>query len=392
MFKSSLALAVLALTASQAHAGLTVFNNVSTGYAVSGDGQWATFGTGASSGGSDVFLWSAATNSLTDIGGYAGTAGRIVISADGSTIAATNKDADGYFSPAVYNANKGSWSPVPALNGRSGNSTSSVWSISADGRYVGGLGYVPGSGTAHGFVTDTLTGAVTDLGTTQARIQGIGPDAQVLIGYTGSAQAGAIWNRNADGTYALTTLKDPNAPTAGLNSTAALSGNGLWAAGNSFNGLTNNPYRVNTQTGEVQYFNKIGTSIGVGKITASVGSISADGNTVVGIEAPQAGASFGFIWKGDGSFDSATHTLGGTTMLFDDYLASYGIDTDNHYNFVSIIGMSADATVFSGIAVDNLTGVQTSFVVSVPEPSTYALLASGMVLLAGVARRRRSRV
>ena len=389
--KSPFVLAVLTLAASQAHAGLTTFDNVSVGYAVSGDGQWATFGSPASAGGSHVFLWSAATNSLTDIGGYAGTAGRVVISADGSTIGAVDQDSDGYFSPAIYNANKGAWSLVPALDGISGNSKSSVWTLSADGRYVGGLGYVTGSSTPHGYVTDTVTGTVADLGATQARIQGIGPDAQVLIGYTTSAQAGAMWKRNADGSYALTALKDPNAPTAGLNSTAALSGNGLWAAGNSFNGPSANPYRVNTQTGEVQYFNKI--AAGGGKITASVGSISADGNTIVGIEAPQLGASFGYIWKGDGTFNSATHTLGGTTMSFDDYLASYGIDTDNKYNFISIIGMNADATVFSGMAVENSTGYQTAFVVSlpVPEPSTYALLASGLLLVGGVARRRRIR-
>ena len=389
--RSQLALSVLVLAAGQAHAQLSVFNTVRYGWAVSSDGLWATLGSGASNGGSDVFLWSAETNSLTDIGGYAGTAGVMAINQDGSRISAMAKDAEGNFVSALYDRNKGAWTALPTLGGVSGNTASSPWSISADGRYVGGLSYVQGSSTAHGFVTDTLTGSITDLGTTQARIQGIGPGAQVLIGYTGSVQAGAIWNRNADGSYALTTLKDPNAPTNGLNLVAALSGNGFWAAGNSFNGLTNDPYRVNMQTGEVQYFSKIGSSVGTGKITASVGSISADGNTIVGIESPQSGAAFGFIWKGDGTFDSATHTLGGKTMSFDDYLASYGIDLDNRYTFVSIIGMNDNATVFNGLAIDNLTGIQTAFVVSVPEPSSYALLASGLLLVGGVARRRRKR-
>ena len=393
MLKSHIALAALALAASQANAqSLNTFTLQSTGYAVSADGKWATFGTPSSAGGSAVGLWSVQNSMMTDIGGLAGGSGRIVISADGSTIAASTMNASGKLVASVYSTSTGSWTALPTLGGSVGVLASDSWSISADGRYVGGSAYLGSSSRPS--LTDTVTGTTIDISGVAGRVQGISPGAQTLIGYTTSSQAGAMWKLNSGGTYTLTTLKDPNTPANTLNSTAAMSGNGLWAAGNSFNGVNDKPYRVDLGTGEVQFFGKIGTTLGTGKITASVGSISADGNTIVGIESPQGATlpgSFGFIWKADGTFNSATHTLGGTTMNFDDYLAGYGIDLDNHYNFVSVIGMSADATVFNGIAIDNLTGGQVSFIVTVPvpEPSQYALLAAGLGVLAWVARRRK---
>ena len=391
--KSTLALLGLglALAASPARADLSVFTNASTGFDVSGNGQFAVLGSSGSSGGSEVFLWSAATNSITGIGGFTGSSGKVLISGDGSTIAASGKDANNNRVSAIYSVGTGIWTLVPGLGSASGGVAGSSYALSGDGRYVGGSSYKTSAGAgSHGFVYDTVTSTLTEVSTTQSRITGISSGAQTLVGATGSGQNGALWTRNGDGTYTQTTLLNPDAPASKLSLVSSgLSDNGLWAAGASFN--TANPYRVNATTGQVQFFDKLGFAAN-GNSVATPAAISADGNTIVGIHMPSGALlsdSYGFIWKADGTVNG--NTLGGTVMSFDDYLAGYGIDLDNHYNFVSIIGMSNDASVFSGIAKDNLTGGQVAFVVSVPvpEPSQYVMLAWGLTLLVGVVRRRR---
>lgn len=376
----------LVFAAASAQAQLSVFNAPNVSFDVSGNGQWATLASNSGSGGSGVSVWSFAKGQLTDIGGYGGTGGQVMSSADGSVIAGSARDANGRFAASVYRQSSGTWTVLPTLGGFSSATASTAWSISADGRYVGGSAYL--GGVSHGFVADSANNTIVDLGLTQARVQGISPGAAILTGYTTSSQNGSMWKRNADGSYTQTTLLNPDAPTNKLAATLAMSSNGDWAVGASFS--SGNPYRLNTQTGQVQFFDKLPLLVN-GKATVSPASISADGNTIVGIHAPQGALlsqSYGFIWTANGNVTG--NTLGGTLMTFDAYLAGLGIDTQNHYDFLSVIGMDDEARVFSGIARDNYTGTQVAFVVAVPvpEPAQYLLLPMGLAAVAVYRRRR----
>ena len=371
---------------------LDVFGLPNVGYGVSADGNYAVFGTSAPTGGTNVYLWSAATHDLVNIGGFAGNAGALEISRDGAYVAAQVKDANGLFQPAVYSRATGSWTVVPALGGvnSSGTAGGVVWAMSGDGRYVGGSSYIPGSTIARAFVTDRQTGTAVSLSTTEARVEAMNQDASVLVGYTTSSRRAAMWTRNAAGGYDMSTLARPEDPTLGLNQLASMSDNGAWAGGISFNNA--NPYRLNVATGEVQYFDKLPFLSATGRATASTAAVSDDGLTMVGIHAPQGAllsGSYAFIWHGDGTVNGSL--LGGTTQTFDDYLTGHGIDLANHYDFKSVVGMNANGTVFTGIAADNYTGAQVSFVVSVPsvvpEPGPYALFAGGLAVLAWLRRR-----
>lgn len=371
---------------------LDVFSTPNVGYGVSADGRYAVFGTQTPTGGSHVFLWSADTHALSDIGGLAGTAGTIEISRDGSYIASQLLNDQGKFQAAVYSRATGTWTFAPALGGlnTAGTTASTVWSLSNDGRYVGGSSYAPGSTTARGFVADTQTGTTVSLGSTEARVEAMNRDASVLVGYTTSNRQAATWTRNASGGYDMQLLTRPENSALGLYQLSAMSDNGSWAAGISFNNAL--PYRLNLATGAVQYYAKLPYVSAVGKATASTAAISNDGLTMVGIQTPQGAllsGSYGYVWHGDGT--ATGNQLNGTIQTLDDYLTSFGIDTANHYDFKSVVGMSADGRVFTGIASDNTTGLQVSFIATlptspVPEPSRYMLLAAG---LAGLAWRRR---
>ncbi|MBB4844305.1 putative membrane protein [Paucibacter oligotrophus] len=373
---------------------LDVFNSPGVGYGVSADGRYAVFGSAGPGGGTHAYLWSAATHTLTDIGGFAGTAGALEISRDGRYVAGQIQDAQGKFQAAVYSRDTGAWSQVPALGGlnSAGTTGSVVWAMSGDGRYVGGSSYVPGSTVSRGFVTDRLSGTVVSLGSTEARVEAMNLDASVLVGYTTNSRRAAVWTRNASGEYDMTTPGRPESPTLGLYQLSAMSSNGSWAAGTSFNNAL--PYRYDVATGQVLYYDKLPFLSPTGRGTASTSAISDDGLTMVGIHSPQGAllsGSYAFIWRGDGTVNG--NQLGGSVQTLDDYLAGYGIDTANHYDFKSVVGMSADGHTFTGIAADNLTGNQVSFVVSipsaVPEPGQYLLLLGG---LAALLLRRRSLV
>lgn len=339
-------------------------------------------------------LWSAATGISTAIGGIApGTAavgGRLVISADGSRVAgSTLNTSTGKYVSSYYDTATGSWTQLNGLGGSSGNNALTTWNMSSDGRFIVGSSYTAVGNYSHATITDTVTGVTTDVGpagNTQSRVNAISSDGKVAFGYSSNSRYGSIWrDPEGDGSFVQTIVTHP---ITGTNASEgiALSDNGLWAAGASFN--TGLPYIVNIGTGVVTAFPKLPYNDGSPsqRGTAVSSAISEDGQMVIGTHSigGTLNTNHGFIW-----------TAGGGVVEFDDYMALNGVDTANAYTFVSPLAMTqqTDGSLsFVGIALDNTTGAPVGFVANVttavPEPASYAMLLAGLAALGFVARRR----
>jgi hypothetical protein len=86
------------------------------------------------------------------------------------------------------------------------------------------------------------------------------------------------------------------------------------------------------------------------------------------------------------TFDPSVTLLGSTQYFFytDAEILVGGSNVDAYAGGQAYLGNTASYAAFSGDANFKLTGVST-----VPEPSTYLLTASGLVVVLGLARRRR---
>jgi probable HAF family extracellular repeat protein len=162
--------------------GLGVGN--ASAYAISRDGQWIT-GVGSSG----YFRWNASTGYQV-IGGN-GMAGIPDIANGGSPVGLTlpdtsNGDAD---TAAVWTPSGTTF--IGGLGGQSGPFLSSVYSCSADGGVMAGLGWING-GAAHAFRW-TQAGGMIDLGAAgggSSRANGISPDGNVVVGWDEDSSTG----------------------------------------------------------------------------------------------------------------------------------------------------------------------------------------------------------
>ncbi len=373
------------LAASQAQAQMTILPGAIVPFSATADGKTVAIGVP----GQGDFLWTASTG-MVSIGGAApGTnaassqvGGYVLISADGSRVAGSILGDGGKYVSAYYSPATGSWAPVSSLGGASGTIAATTWGMSPDGRYIVGAAYAAGTNQYHATIADTSTGItrdVTPAGVTQARINSISDDGSVAVGYVGSGQTGAYWKRQADGSYQEITTP------GGLSTAQAISHNGSWIAGGSF--TTTLPYIVNTMTGAVSTIPRLPNVIDSrGRAVETPTYIADDGMTVVGLQTPAGGTldtGRGFIW-----------TASGGTLDLDTYFAANGIDTADQYTFISPLSVTASALgmTFTGIGLDNGTGNQMGFVVTipsaVPEPASYALLLAGLAAVGFIARRR----
>ncbi len=384
-------LALAAATPAAQAQSLKIFGSGSTAYDVSANGT-VTYTLGGSN-----YLWSLVTDSSTAIGGTAvgtaGVAGRLLISADGTRVAgSTLNTTTGKYVSSYYSTSTGTWTQLNGLGGSSGNNALTTWDMSSDGRYIVGNSYTAVGNYLHATISDAVTGATIDVGqpgNVQSRVNAISTNGQVAIGYSSSSRYGSIWrDPESDGSYAQTIVTHP----VGGNSASegrTVSGNGLWAAGASFN--TALPYLVNVATGVVTTFPKLPFNDGSPsmKSTASPSAISEDGLTVIGTHSigGTLDTNYGFIW-----------TASGGVLDIDSHFALNGVDTANAYNFVSPIGMTVQAdgsTAYVGIALQRATGAAVGFFVNipsaVPEPASVALLLGGLGVVGFVTRRRRCR-
>lgn len=384
-------IAALALAIAAPHASSqTLATFGSAAYDVSANGIVA-YGAGSSNA-----LWSLATGTSTSIGGTApgssGIGGKLAISADGTRVAGMMLNSGtGKYTSAYYSTSTGTWTQLNGLGGAIGSISQTTWGMSSDGRFIVGNSYTAVGNYSHATITDTQTGVTTDVGpagNTQSRVNAISTDGKVAFGYNTSSRRGSIWrDPEGDGSYEQTIVTYPG--TGGnTNEGLALSDNGLWAAGSSFN--TGLPYLVNVATGVVSTFDKLPFNDGSPsqKSTAIPSAISEDGNTIIGTHSigGTLNTNHGFIW-----------TAGSGVMDLDDYFALNGVDTANAYNFVSPLAMSLQtdgSMAFVGIAQDVATGAAVGFAVTiaaaVPEPASYALMLGGLAAMGFAARRRRA--
>jgi len=358
-----------------------------------------------------LWMWNASTG-VVDIGGKSAInpgAGNAYISADASRIYGTALDANGVRNMSVYNVASGQWTSLGGLGGYSSTSgmsadpaanqalylaTGTAWGSSADGKYIVGQSYQTGGGTNNSRATiwNTQTGTLTNLGNNpgvtagpnqRSRAQGISDDGRVVGGF-GGGNTPLVWtDLDGDGVYDVTKVNTASGKT--VNGVFAISGNGMYAVGaGSITNTSGSAYRYNVATHGIDMLGKLDMNSG-GIDTAT--AVSATGSVIVGFEDAASGnpaARNGFIWI-DG--------LG--IQSLDSYLAGWGIDTDNSFNFATPTAISADGLNIVGFGYTAGSNASVSFVVNlpaaaaVPEPSSYALLLAGLGFTAALVRRRR---
>lgn len=270
-----------------AQGDFTVLGNSLTPSAVSGDGSLVA-GTGSG----QYWLWSAA-GGLQFIGGLEpgnGVGGQASVSFDGTEVGGTLLNpATGQYEAGRYSVAAGSWMPLGGLGGSSGQSTSSGWGTSGDGRVAVGLGWI-NPGVAHGFTYSAATGMV-DLGSSvpdrSTRANDADYDGDVVVGWQDGVSGfrqGALWR---DGVQTL--IFDGGAPMGELG---CVSADGRWAGGLGVFANGQEAYLWSEGSGVVNLGHLNPTHSG------AVTGISADGSFVVGFDRPFGPAVFGrgFAW------------------------------------------------------------------------------------------------
>lgn len=398
MLKKTALLTLTILAGTQATAAdLVTFGANTNATGVSADGRTVV---GYTSGAQDFVFTS--KGEFTLIGGSApgvsGSGGRVKVNADGTRISGNKiNSATGFIEAAYYTPATGNWQTLGSLGGHSTTiEASNTWAMSKSGNFIAGAAWTKpatGSATTNAMVWNVSGGTPvqSNLGSApnvQSRINSISDDGRVAVGYTTGSRYGTVWiDDDGDGSYTQKTICQVGYSSCSSSGQTfegmAVSANGHFVVGTSFNnGL---PYLYDTTTGVTSNFAKLNYA-SLGRSVAIPSFVSNDGKTIIGTHTPQGATlanSYGFIWTESGGVQS-----------LDDYFTSLGIDTANHFNFVAPTDMSADGHTIVGSAKNNITGNVEGFMVTipsaVPEPSSYALMAMGLLLVANRARHRSS--
>ncbi|MFV0151937.1 T9SS type A sorting domain-containing protein [Empedobacter falsenii] len=344
--KSIAFLSALLVGSNFVNAQVYVIGDGQTAYSVSTDGKVVTLNTVDNN-----YYWTPdkGIQLLGEIASDTSNSGHPLVTADGKKIAVmVAKPETGVNQMSIYDIESDTWKYLGGLGGVSDNETSSVWGMSADGKYISGLGATK-DGSFHGIVWNEATG-FTDLktdGEYYSRANGISDDGKIVVGWhdTDFDRWGVYWENgerhqvlDQDG-YEVLEL-------------AGVSGNGKWMIGATGEDVA---MRYSKETG-VQliehpkqgfYFNGAATAI------------NTDGSVVVGFYRPWPGPAAmgeGFIW---------TEKTGRVEL--NEYVKSLGYD-DLGITFALPLGMSKDGTKIVGLGRTDMGTV--SFLISLPKLGT----------------------
>lgn len=338
-------LTALLIGSNYASAQVYVVGSGQTAYSVSNDGKVVTLNTQDNN-----FYWTQekGIQLLGELAADTANGGHPLVTADGKKIAVmVANPSDGINQMSIYNIESDTWKYLGGIGGKS-QEISSVWGMSADGKYISGLAETS-DGSFHGVTWNETTG-FTDLktdGEYYSRANGISDDGKIVVGWhdTDFDRWGVYWENGVRNQV----LDQEGYETLELG---GISGNGKWMIGATGEDIA---MRYSKETGVQKiehpdqsfYFNGAATAI------------NNDGSLIVGFYRPWPGPAAmgeGFIW---------TEKTGRVEL--NEYVKSLGYD-DLGITFALPLGMSKDGSKIVGLGRTDNGPV--SFMISLPKLGT----------------------
>ena len=260
------------------------------------------------------------------------------ISADGrfmsvSTLQGKPLKAEG----TIYDIQFSEFAPIGNDGFHCDSERNSIWGMSNDKRYSCGL-MEQAQCNPIAYVRDETTGVRTNLGTIYfykpSRANAVSDNGGTVCGwnddYIGFRQ-GAVWVRNAQGTYVQTNLASGSIK---MNEAGVVSGNGQWVYGIGRSGFSSaNVYRWSQATGLQQ----LGSSPVPGATGYPVAA-NFDGTKVLCFFGVQ-GSSGSYLWTQENGFVSVAALA-----------AQAGVTIPDGWQLSLVLGMSEDAQTIVGTA------------------------------------------